>query len=325
MSEAAPNEAARNEAARNETSLHEAVSPEAGLTGFAVDLGGTKTAAARIEKGVVVDRREVATDGAADLAGQLDGMAALLRALDHRPGSRLGVAVAGRLTAEGIWSALNAGTLTAVQDAPLGRALRQRFGQAGLCNDAAAAALAEARFGAGRGCRIFVYLTVSTGIGGGIVVDGRPFESRRGLAGHLGFLSAPLGRDLCGSGRRGTVESVAGGRAMAAAATAAGHPGANARQVFDAALRGEPWAETIVERSARAVATLCADIAAALDPERIAIGGGIGLASGYLERIEAHLADEPPLFRVPLQPAALGPSGPLLGALAYACGMQEVR
>ncbi|WP_112323608.1 ROK family protein [Oceanibium sediminis] len=290
------------------------------LSGFAVDIGGTKTAAARITGGTLAEQLVVPTDGAAGLEAQLAQIETLLTRLGHGAGDTLGVAVTGRVSDDGRWFAVNAGTLSAIDGVPLGAALRARFGAAGCCNDAAAAALAEARFGAGQGAANFVYLTVSTGVGGGIVLNDRLVQSANGLAGHLGFMTSPEGQDICGSGRRGTVESVAGGRAIAAAAQAAGHPGADARAVFETAAGGAPWAEAIVARAARAIAGLCADTAAMLGAERIAIGGSIGLAPGFIDRVAAQLDAEPALFRVPLVKATLGADGPLLGALAHMSG-----
>lgn len=289
-----------------------------GLTGFAVDIGGTKTAAARIENGKVVQRNVVPTVSSADLTSHLDGIAHQLEALSFQSGNHLGVAVTGRVTRAGEWFAVNSGTLPAITGVPLGCALKDRFSDAWSCNDAAAAAFAEANYGSGQGCSNFVYLTVSTGVGGGLVAGGRLIESGRGLAGHLGFTSSRAATHRCGSGRMGTIESVAAGRAIARAAAEAGYPRADARDVFEAAQTGEEWANMIVEKSASAIAGLCADMAALLDPDCIAVGGSIGLASGYLQRVRRHLGQEPELFQVPLVTAQLGSDGPLLGALALA-------
>jgi N-acylmannosamine kinase len=289
------------------------------LHGFAADIGGTKTAVARIEAGRIVARDIAPTDCSLDLAGQLDRLARLLGAVGYAAGAPLGVAVAGLLSREGRWSAVNRATFPAISDAPLADALRARFGVASCLNDALAATLAEHRFGAGRGCRDFVYLTVSTGVGGGIVADGRLATGRRGLAGHFGFSSARAGRDACGSGRLGTVESVASGRAIEAAAAAHG-AGLSPRDVFAAAAAGQHWAAAIIDRAAETMATLCADICAILDPERIALGGGVGAAPGFLSTVERFLAREPALFVADLKPAALGADAPLFGALASADG-----
>lgn len=278
------------------------------VTGWAVDLGGTKTAAARIENGAITARVQSGTDGAADFAAQIARMAALLSELGFRSGDPLGVAVAGRVDATGMWQPVNAVTLPGIGAEPLGERLRDRFGPSlTLRNDAAAAALAEARLGAGRDAAHFAYLTVSTGVGGGVVLNGRLLSSRNGLAGHVGFVSSPFGEALCGSGRRGTVESVASGRAIAAAAGME-----NAREVF---IARTPDADAAIERSAAGVARLCADLTAILGLDLIAIGGSVGMADGYLPRLAAYMQQEPPLFRVPLVLATLGHDSALLGAL----------
>lgn len=291
-------------------------SPSQILDGYAIDLGGTKIAAGRIVKGRVVAYETTATDGAAGPKGQVAAMADLARRVGYLRGAPLGVAVAGRIDHEGFWHAVNRGTLRAIEAAPLAALIDDALGPATCVNDAAAAAFAEARLGAGLGARNFAFLTVSTGIGGGLVLGGRLLDSRSGLAGHVGFATSPDADQPCGSQRHATVESIAGGRAMAQAALAIGQQ-ADARAICAAARAGHGWAEPIVNRSAQAIATLIADLTAILGLDTVAIGGSIGLSEGYLERVCAALAGEPPLFRAPIVPAALGGDGPLLGALLH--------
>ncbi|MDO5643607.1 MAG: ROK family protein [Paracoccus sp. (in: a-proteobacteria)] len=283
------------------------------LSGFAVDLGGTKIAAARIDDGAITARLQHPTDADAGWSAQLETLAGMLDGLGHRFGDPLGAAVAGRVDADGNWHAVNAGTLRAISAAPLQSAMEQRFGpQSRALNDAAAAAIAESRLGAGRGVRNFAYLTVSTGVGGGLVLDGRLIDSGNGLAGHVGFVTSRLGTERCGSGRIGTVESVAGGRAIAAAAGLADAKAVFTHGGFDA----------VIDRSAAAIAGLIADLTAILGLDRVAIGGSIGLAPGYLDRVAAHLETEPPLFRPAILPAALSQDSGLVGALIMAQGMR---
>lgn len=286
------------------------------LSGFAVDLGGTKLTVARIDGGQVVEIRTEATNRSGTLAMQIDHMERLLADLRFGPGACLGVAVTGLVASDGIWSAVNADTLPAIKSAPLRDALTERFGGATCCNDAVAATVAEARFGAGQGCRDFAYMTVSTGIGGGLVLNGAPVTGGRGFAGHFGFTTSRNAPTPCGSGREGTVEANASGMAIARRAAELGHRGLSAKDVFAEAAMGAAWADQLVAQSARCVATLIGDIAAMVDPERIAIGGSIGLAPGYLDRVKSCLNEEPAMFRVPVSLAALGQEGPLLGALA---------
>jgi N-acylmannosamine kinase len=120
---------------------------------------------------------------------------------------------------------------------------------------------------------------------------------------------------MCGSGRFGTVESVAAGRAIAQAALASGYPDLDAKQVFERAGRGEKWAEDIVENSALAVTELCADLTIALGLEAIILAGSIGLADGYIDRVVQHFSKLPKDLRPILNSSTLGHEGPLLGAL----------
>jgi predicted NBD/HSP70 family sugar kinase len=288
------------------------------LNGFAVDLGGTKIAAARIVAGRIAARAQIATDPGASGDAQVDAMRDLLEGLTYRRGDALGIAVSGRIDAEGRWHAVNTHTLTGVSATPISEWTAERIGPCYCLNDAAAAVLAEAHYGAGQGAESLVYVTVSTGVGGGFVLGGGLLSSASGLAGHVGFAGSRLSDRLCGSGRAGTVESIASGGAIAAAAAEAGYR-MDAREVLAAARGGAVWADAIVDRSARAIAALIADLTAILGLDRAVLGGSIGLSTGYLERVATALSGEPELFQVPLYPAGLGPDAPLYGALARAC------
>ena len=130
------------------------------------------------------------------------------------------------------------------------------------------------------------------------------------------FLTADPDGPPCGSGRRGTLESVASGAALARqAAEVFGRP-LDAPALF--ALHGrDPRADAILDAAAAATARALADLAALLDPDRIVVGGGVGLAAGYLELIATHLAAEPELFRPPLARAELGADAGLVGAASW--------
>ncbi len=285
------------------------------LTGFAIDLGGTKTAAARVEAGRIAQYERGPTDRDAGPAGQYEQIEELLRVVGYRPGDRLGVSVTGRVDAMGRWHAVNQSTLRNITSVPLADDLARRLGPVTVVNDASAATLAEHRLGAGRGHEDFAYITVSTGVGGGLVLVGALHQSPDGIAGHLGFASSQHATALCGSGRVGTVESVASGRAIAEMARLAGHDGRDARAVFEAAAGGAPWAEDIVQMSAAAIAELCGNLVSMLGITRIAIGGSVGLADGYVDSVQRELNTMPELFRADVVPAELRGDGPLLGAL----------
>lgn len=287
------------------------------ISGYALDLGGTKTAAIRISDGIVVDRFHRATDSKNSPAQQVSTMVEALAGLGFEGHEPLGVAVTGRVDRAGRWSAVNQNTLGNIRQIPLHSELSARFAKVSVLNDAAAATLAEQRLGVGRGIGDFAFVTVSTGVAGGLVLGGNLVLSDDGLAGHMGFSTTQLGTADCGSGRFGTVESVASGKAIAAEARAAGYD-MDASDVFDQARLGEPWAQEIFDRSASAIAEMIGNLAAILGIRSCAIGGSVGLSDGYIDRVRHHIARTPGLFAVDLAPAELGKDGPLIGALIAA-------
>lgn len=285
------------------------------LNGFAVDLGGTKTAVAKIESGKIFNVIERKTIGTASYGTHLKLIAEMLSKLGYRKGDQLGVAVTGRVDEEGRWYAVNQSTLGKFSSAPLQTDLIKNIGPSSVINDALAATLAEHQLGSGEGHQNFAFITISTGVGGGLILNGRLHTDASGLPGHVGFSSSLFGNKLCNSGRYGTVESVASGNAIASAAAAIGYPDADARAVFKEANAGVAWAVELVDRSASAIAELTADLVTILGITKIAFGGSIGLADGYLDRIQKHLHAMPNLFQAQLVTADFAAHGPLMGAL----------
>ena len=267
---------------------------------LAIDLGGTKLAAALVDGAHVLERRQMPTDRA---GGPSDWIEAAGRLVAGWSGYRaVGVAVTG-LVRDGLWRAINPATLPVPDDFPLVTMLERRLRVPVLArNDAQAAAWGEFRFGAGQ-CGTMVFVTVSTGIGGGIVIDGRLAEGRAGLAGHVGItpIETPEGIRL--------LEEVGSGRALARMGE--GRDGAPA--VAAAALRGERWAEALMDRVVAPLALALRCLQLVLDPDRIVIGGGLGLAPGYLDRLGRHLEPVPALLRPTICAAALGADAGLIG------------
>lgn len=270
---------------------------------LALDIGGTKLMAALVAGSEVQAQRRIDTDRAAGPAEWLDAARALCSDWDGRY-DRMGLAVTGLVDAQGRWSALNRATLDIPPATPLTAMAQARFGvPATALNDAQAAGWAEHRHGAGQG-RDMVFLTISTGIGGGVVTNGRLLTGRSGLAGHFG--------QTLGSGDS-RLESRAAGRWLAEAAAAAGHAG-DAVAVFAAAQAGADWARQLRETSLARVAGLCADIQLMFDPELIVIGGGIGLSEGYLGDLSGRLAQHDAPLRPALAAARLGAEAGVIGA-----------
>lgn len=275
---------------------------------LALDLGGTKTVAALVRGARVVERRLAPTPA---LAGPeaIVTVAAELLAPWVVDVDAVYVAATGHVQG-GAVSAVNRTTMPGWIDYPLASVLSERCGRpVRVVNDAHAAAWGEAHFGAGRGASDFVFVTVSTGIGAGVVVAGRLAIGARGLAGHLGFWRGS------GSGCGGAVlEEHASGSALARAGAAAFGRLVDAREVFALARSGDVRAEGVLDAAVGALARALVDLRWLVDPERVAIGGGVGLAPGYLERLRAALADLEPEDPLPVVAAALGVDAGLLGA-----------
>ena len=266
---------------------------------LAVDLGGSVTRVALVQGATVLDRAERPTDRAAGPGQWVQDMVALAQPMQGRF-SQIGVTVTG-LVQGGRWQAMNSGILDVPPGFDLRHAVQAAFGLAPvLANDAQAAAYGEWLYGAGLR-KDMVFLTISTGVGGGVVAGGRLLTGRSGMAGHFGqMLSLP------DADRQGRFEDNASGLWIAATAGVA-----DARTAF-----ATPQAGAVIDRSAARVARLAQNLQLAFDPQHIVIGGGVGLAPGYLSRIAAHLAHLPDLTRPTLVPAALGADAGLIGIAA---------
>jgi glucokinase len=181
-------------------------------------------------------------------------------------------------------------------DVPIAAELGTRLGlPAFLERDTNVAALGEMAFGAARDCPDFIYLTVSTGVGGAIVSEGRIFHGPDGTAGELGH--TPVSMDgVCGCGAVGHLEAFIGGNAMArtareavdegtspflaARAAAKGIAAIEARDVAEGEDAGDEACRLIMERGRRAFAVACVGFVDALNPSRIVVGGAISDAQG---------------------------------------------
>ena len=202
------------------------------------------------------------------------------------------------------------------------KGLRARLGPAfALENDVKLATLGEQAHGQGKGVSNFVFMSVGTGIGTGIVIDGRLYHGWRGAAGEIGFLPLGDGDGARANGvqRRGWLESVAAADGVVANARPRGMNRLTAKQVFEAARRGEAAALEVVRIEAEHLARAMAALTSVIDPELIVLGGGIGGNGDLLIKpIEKRLRG---LLRLPaprLSISALGDDAVVLGALATA-------
>lgn len=189
-----------------------------------------------------------------------------------------------------------------------------------LAGDGLCMALGEHWRGAGQGASFLLGMVVSTGIGGGLVLDGAPYDGRTGNAGHVGHTVVELGGPLCSCGGRGCVEAIASGPHLVAWAREQGWAGADARELAQAASAGDSVALQAFRRGARAIAAMIASVGAVCDLDLVVIGGGVAQAGPVLfDPLHEALAEYLGLsFLAGLRvvPAALGGAAGLVGAAA---------
>ncbi len=303
---------------------------------LAVDLGGTQLRAAVVDRSGAIRASTVtatrALDGPAAVIEQITAAVdKLLAAMPALQVLGLGVGAPGPLDPmAGI--SIAPPTLAGWRDVPLAALLEERLGVAVTVeNDANAAALGEWRFGAGVGTGSIVFVTVSTGIGGGVIADGRLLHGRRGLAAEIGHMTIADGSDEpCFCGVRGCWESLASGSALdrrAARLAAAGESPllrelagtgpVTGRHVTQAARQGDRQAAALLATEARWLGVGIVNLLHLYSPELVVLGGGLGscldlLQAGIDEVIRARAM---PAYRdVPVVPAQLGLDAGLVGA-----------
>ena len=260
---------------------------------LALDVGGTNLKLALVSaEGEILAREALAYDSQPDLNAMLDGLANAAKRVEAAGGARavaLGVATPGYARpSDGV---LVSGThnVPLLADVPLARLLENRLHLPTiLLNDGTAAALGEARHGAGRDLARFVVLTLGTGVGGGIVVDGTPVLGEGGVPPELGAMvlddAAPPFRtleDFCSAGGFRRAYAARGG----AAAT-------RVEEIFRRAAAGEDRAEAALAASSRRLAHACGTLVNALNLQACILSGGVAAAGEALRaRVEAALPD----------------------------------
>ncbi|MFJ3902863.1 ROK family protein [Streptomyces sp. NPDC090025] len=300
-----------------------------------MDIGGTKIAGALVDaSGTLLARALRPTPARESAAAVLGAVQEVLAELRARPDwarvDRVGVGSAGPVDAV-------AGTVSPVnipswRDFPLVAGVREAAGglPARLIGDGVAVAAAESWQGAAHGHANALCMVVSTGVGGGLVLDGRLYPGPSGNAGHIGHISVDLDGEECPCGGRGCVERIASGPSIVRYALAHGWTppegaAAGAASVAAAAGRGEPVPVAAFHRAARAVAASVAATAALVELEVAVIGGGVAKAGPLLfDPLRAELARYATLSftrDVRVAPARMGTDAGLVGAAAAAFGV----
>jgi glucokinase len=185
-----------------------------------------------------------------------------------------------------------------------------------LANDADMAGLGEFHHGAGRGTKNMVYITWSTGVGGGLIIDGKLHRGAHGTAGEVGHMIIDPNGPLDNCGQRGCLEAFVSGRALA---QETGHP---ASDLFAAARRGDREARMVVERSARYMGIALISLTNALDPEMFVIGGGISRSWALVQPTMLETLRSSPFIKPARRPrlrrARLGDRAGQVGAVEWA-------
>jgi glucokinase len=296
----------------------------------AVDIGGTKIAVGAVTKqGAIIARLECATVPEEGFALAMQRTKGMLREVAARAGSGfegIGVACPGPLNSfTGLVG--DVGTLPGWQGHNLVAALEPEFGvTVAVENDADAAALAEANWGAAKGSDNFIYITVSTGIGGGIILSGRLYRGAHGAHPELGHQIIDASGPLCYCRARGCWESLASGSAMASwmREQQPAAPQLTAAQICALAEQGDPLARRCVEREGYYLGVGLANLITLFAPNIIALGGGVMKSShlfvGRAQEVIRQVCTQVPEAKTQITLASLGIDTGLAGAAqAWLC------
>jgi glucokinase len=303
-----------------------------------VDLGGTNIAFALADaEGRILDRAAIPTASHEGPQGVLARIAAQILKMTPHPRA-LGMGVPGLIDLDRGITRFFPNFPTQWRDVPVADILSARLNcPVRLLNDARAAALGELTFGKGKSARTMVFFTLGTGIGGGVVVDGKLHLGPLGAAGELGHQTILPDGPLCGCGNHGCLEALASGPAITAEgvrlmkaglapklyAAVDGDAGQVTPKIMtEAALAGDSAVHDALLRAARFLGIGVANMVTALHPDLIVLGGGVAGIGGLLfDTVRATVHARVRMFPVDgvrIEPSALGDAAGVLGAIALA-------
>lgn len=278
---------------------------------LAIDIGGTKIAFGLVVNDELKERKQIATPNV--ISAEQFAQAILIECQEWLPKvSRIGVSTTGLVTPEGI-TAINPDTLFFPAPFPLQQALHELTKlPVEILNDAQAAAWFEF-LQLNSKLNNMAYITVSTGVGGGLVLNKQLHKGANNFAGHIGHMVVEQHGVACGCGQTGCVEAIASGTAINKQARRLLSPDITNIELF-AMATDNIQAQSIIHASAKAIATLCCNLKASLDLDIIVLGGGVGLANGYLAHVQNEVNTRPTPFRVNVIAANGSHDACLLGA-----------
>ncbi|HEY3475897.1 MAG TPA: ROK family protein, partial [Anaerolineales bacterium] len=300
----------------------------------AVDIGGTHIRVAVYEPDSLKPVAHHRTRSLANQPGVYDRLEKAIEKVWPRGNVKaIGIASPGPLDPH-TGTILDTPNIPEWENFPLTAKLSQHFNvPAFLDNDANMAGLAEWQFGAGRGHQNVVYLTISTGIGGGVISSGCLIQGFRGMGAELGHMIIDPDGPLCGCGQRGHIEAFSSGPSIARYVEeqlAAGQTSSlqsqsviSAKTIAEAAWAGDPLAVSAFKRAGHYLGIAVANYLAIFDPSILIFGGGVSQVGDYLfkpfeESLRMHTFHPRYLDNLVITKAALGDDAGLLGALALA-------
>lgn len=310
---------------------------------LAVDLGGTKIRSAiALPDGKILSFREYLTQAVNGPDEVIRRMVSAINDILMRTNVRINDLQGVVIASAGILDVKN-GIVTASpslpgwHNIPLRNSLRERLGvDIHLINDANAAALGEHRFGAGKGLSNLIYLTVSTGIGGGIVIDGELYTGSDGCAGEIGHMVIEADGPQCNCGSFGCLEVLASGTAIAREMqrriaeggksslnefAKCGVGNVTAEMVTMAARQGDTVACEVVDKAAYYLGIGIANVINIFNPEIVVIGGGVSKMGELLlkptRKVVKQRAFELPAGRVRIVRSRLGDTAGIIGAVVF--------
>jgi glucokinase len=300
---------------------------------IAVDIGGTHIRAAAYEPHSTKPLSHKRTKTLASEPGVFDRLVHAIESVWQKDVSAIGIASPGPLDPH-TGTILATPNITEWQNFPLAPKLSEHFGvPVFLDNDANMAGLAEWQFGAGVGHHDLVYLTISTGIGGGVITNNQLLQGFRGMGAELGHMTVLADGPLCGCGQRGHIEAISSGTAIARfvkeqidagqKSTLQAYSSLSTVQIADAALNGDTLAISAFERAGYYLGIAVANYLAIFDPSVLVFGGGVSQVGDLLfkpfeESLRKSVFHPHYLDDLVITKAALGDDAGLLGAMALA-------
>jgi glucokinase len=287
-----------------------------------IDLGGTKIAVAAVRDGIIIEKKIVSTpkEGWASVCAQMieTGLEVIAAVRETTGGevSGIGVGTPGPIDfATGVVKF--APNIPGFENAPIVATLSKGFGRKiEIENDANAAGLAEHVYGAAQAASSSIFITVSSGVGGGIIIHDRVWRGAHGVAGEVGHIVSLPGGPIAGSGVSGALEAFSSGTAIAKDCTYAYSRPVTTREAFELAQAGDARAVKIIDQAARYLGSAIADFQKVIDPEVFVLGGGVSeVGDFFLDKVRAVAEDGARGFAIPVIYAAkLGTDAGVIGA-----------